>query len=186
MHLHALSRSFLAYMHTFTFLYKYLGAPWLQSRWTTPVTEPLIQFLFSCLSSLFLPCLYSLSLLVFSLVRDMHEVMPHERYYGKKPNLSHTRIFGAITYVHILDEKRQKLDPKSEKCILVGYSVEQKGYKCYNPSTRKVRVTQDVVFDKYASWYAPEKILTSIAIDMESAEQELDNGGSKIARLRQG
>ena len=37
----------------------------------------------------------------------------------------------------------QKLDPKSEKCILIGYSLEQKGYKCYNPSTRKVRVSRD-------------------------------------------
>ena len=67
----------------------------------------------------------------------VHEVTPHEKYYGKKPDLSHTRIFGAIAYVHIPDVKRQKLDPKSEKCILVGYSLEQKGYKCYNPSTRK-------------------------------------------------
>ena len=68
----------------------------------------------------------------------VHEVTPHEKYYGRKPDLSHTRIFGAIAYVHIPDEKRQKLDPKSEKCILVGYSLKQKGCKCYNPSTRKV------------------------------------------------
>ena len=51
----------------------------------------------------------------------VHKVTPHERYYGKKPDLSHTRIFGVIAYVHIPDQKRQKLDPKSEKCILVGY-----------------------------------------------------------------
>ena len=55
----------------------------------------------------------------------VHEVTPHEKYFGKKPNLSHTHIFGAIAY-------------KSEKCILVGYSLEQKGYKCYNQATRKV------------------------------------------------
>ena len=66
----------------------------------------------------------------------MHEVTPHEKYYGKKPDLSHVRIFGSIAYVHIPDEKRQKLDPKSEKCILVWYSLEQKGYKCFNPSTQ--------------------------------------------------
>ena len=45
----------------------------------------------------------------------MHEVTPHEKYFGKKSDLSHTRIFGAIAYMHIPDEKRQKLDPKSEK-----------------------------------------------------------------------
>ena len=51
----------------------------------------------------------------------MHDITPHERLYGKKPDLSHIRIFGSITYVHSPDEKRQKLDPTSKKCILVGY-----------------------------------------------------------------
>ena len=45
-------------------------------------------------------------------------------------------VFGAIVYMHIRDKKRKKLDPKSKKCILIGYSLEQKGYKCYNTSTR--------------------------------------------------
>ena len=35
--------------------------------------------------------------------------------------------FGTIAYVHIPNEKQQKLDAKSEKCILVEYSLEQKG-----------------------------------------------------------
>ena len=45
----------------------------------------------------------------------MHDVIPYENFYGKKPNLSHIMIFGSIAYKHILDEKRQKLDPKLEK-----------------------------------------------------------------------
>ena len=55
--------------------------------------------------------------------------------------------------MHIPSEKRRKLDPKSEKCILVGYSHEQKHYKCYNPLTKQVRVSRDVMFDESASWY---------------------------------
>ena len=35
----------------------------------------------------------------------VNEVTPHEKYFRKKTDLSHTRIFGAIAYVHILDEK---------------------------------------------------------------------------------
>ena len=56
--------------------------------------------------------------------------------------------------MHGPDEKRRKLDQKYEKCILVGYSQEQKGYKCYNSQTKQVQVSQDVVFDESASWYA--------------------------------
>ena len=83
---------------------------------------------------------------------EVHDVTPHERIFGKKPDLSHVRIFGSIAYMHIHNKTRQKLAMKSEKCILVGYSLEQKGYKCYNPSTRNVRVSRDVIFDESASW----------------------------------
>ena len=69
--------------------------------------------------------------------------------------MQHLRVFGSIAYVHILKEKRRKLDAKAEKCILVGYLDEQKGYKCYNPRTKQVRVSRDVVFDEFASWYLP-------------------------------
>ena len=58
---------------------------------------------------------------------------PHELYFGKKPNLGHLRVFGSIACVHVPKEKRRNLDAKAEKCILVGYSDEQKGHKCYNP-----------------------------------------------------
>ena len=57
------------------------------------------------------------------------------------------RVFDSIAYVHVPKEKRRKLDAKAEKCILVGYSVEQEGYKCYNPRTKQARVSRDVVFD---------------------------------------
>ena len=46
-------------------------------------------------------------------------------YFGKKLNLGHLRLFSNIAYVHVLKEKRRKLDAKAEKCILVGYLDEQ-------------------------------------------------------------
>ena len=81
----------------------------------------------------------------------VEDISSHEKFFGKKYDLSHAKIFGSITLVHIPDEKRQNLDPNLEKCIFVGYSLEQKGYKCFNPSTRKVRVSGDVVFDESTS-----------------------------------
>jgi hypothetical protein len=83
-------------------------------------------------------------------IRD--KVSAYEQYFGTKPNLRHLWVFGSIAYVHIPKEKRKKLDAKAEKCILVGYSDEQKGYKCYNPRTKQACVSRDVVFDESASW----------------------------------
>jgi len=54
----------------------------------------------------------------------VHGMTPEEKFTGKKPNVSHLRMFGCIAYVHVLDEKRSKLDPKDEKCIFIGYSLE--------------------------------------------------------------
>ncbi len=89
----------------------------------------------------------------------VHGMTPEEKFTSKKPNVSHLKVFGCITYVHVPDEKRSKLDPKADKSIFIGYSLKQKGYRCFNPSTRKLQVSRDVVFDEMASWYPPLKIV---------------------------
>jgi hypothetical protein len=94
-----------------------------------------------------------------TLATTVHGMTPKEKFIGKKPNVSHLRVFGCIRYVHVPDEKRSKLDPKAEKCIFIGYSLEQKGYRCFNPSIQKLQVSRDVVFDEMVSWYPPLKIV---------------------------
>ncbi len=89
----------------------------------------------------------------------VHGMRLEEKFTGKKPNVSHFRVFGCIAYVHVLDEKKSKLDPKDEKCIFIGYSLKQKGYRCFNPSIRKLQVSRDVMFDEMVSWYPPLKIV---------------------------
>ena len=66
--------------------------------------------------------------------------------------MGHLRVFGNICYVHVPKEKQRKLDVKAKKCILVDYSDEQKGYKCYNPRTKQNWESRDIVFDESASW----------------------------------
>lgn len=54
------------------------------------------------------------------------------------------KIFGCSAFEHLYHQT--KLDPRSLKCIFVGYSSTKKGYKCYCPSTRKYYTTMDVTF----------------------------------------
>ena len=114
-------------------------------------------------------------------------VSPDELYFRRKPNLRHLRVFGSIAYVHVPNEKRRKLDPKSEKCVLVGYSYEQKGYKCYNPPTKKVRVNRDVVFNESASWYLPSTpdLNSSLSFEVEVSEAEMPPNEHKIGALEE-
>ncbi|MCO5587777.1 hypothetical protein L7F22_041729 [Adiantum nelumboides] len=87
----------------------------------------------------------------------VHDMTLEEKFTRKKPNVSHCKVFGCIAHVHVLDELRMKLDPKAEKIIFIGYYVEQKSYKFYNPVTCYVRVSRDVVFEEMATWYADVK-----------------------------
>ena len=92
-------------------------------------------------------------------ITAIHDVTPKEKYVGKKPDLSHLKLFGCRTYVHVPDELRTKLDPKAEKCVFIGYYLEQKGYRGYNPLTRQLRTRRDMVFDEMSSWYKDKKAI---------------------------
>ena len=61
--------------------------------------------------------------------RVLENKAPEEVFSGKKPEVSHLIIFGCP--VHILKEKRTKLDPLGKKGIFVGYSKNSKAYIIY-------------------------------------------------------
>ena len=76
----------------------------------------------------------------------VHNATPFECYYSRKPDVSFLRVFGCNAYVHVPEEKRKKLDKKSEKCIFIGYPNDAKGYKFYNPATKKMLLSYDALF----------------------------------------
>ncbi|MCO5548231.1 hypothetical protein L7F22_001688 [Adiantum nelumboides] len=84
----------------------------------------------------------------------VNDMTLEEKFIGMKPHVSLFKLFGCIAYVYVLDELRTKLDPKAQKHVFIGYSIEQKCYKFYNPITLQVRVSKDVVFDEMATWHA--------------------------------
>jgi transposase InsO family protein len=88
----------------------------------------------------------------------VHGMTPKEKFPGKKLNVSHLKVFSCIAYVHVFYEKISKLNPKAEKCIFIKYSLEQKGYRCFNPSIWKLQMNRDVVFNEMVNWYPPLKI----------------------------
>ena len=109
----------------------------------------------------------------------------HELYFGRKPNLRHLRVFGSIAYVYVPKEKQRKLDAKVKNCILVGYSDEQKGYKCYNPQTKQGSVSRGVVLDESAFWYLPRSphINSNQSSDDEVSEAEMPPDEHEIGTL---
>ena len=71
---------------------------------------------------------------------------------GKKPEVSHLKIFDCPVYVHIPKEKRTKLDPSGKKGIFVGYSEKSKAYRIYILGFSQIEINRDVTFDEYAGF----------------------------------
>nr|GEW92234.1 hypothetical protein [Tanacetum cinerariifolium] len=62
----------------------------------------------------------------------------------KAPNLSYLRVWGCEALVK--GDKPEKLDPRSIKCIFVGYPKEIMGYYFYYPLKNKIYVAQNAKF----------------------------------------
>ena len=68
------------------------------------------------------------------------------------------KIFGCTVYVHLSSKGQSKLEPRAEKCVFIGYAPNKKGYKCFNPKTRKTVVSMDVTFLEHQPYFQ-KKIL---------------------------
>ncbi|KAJ9550546.1 hypothetical protein OSB04_014591 [Centaurea solstitialis] len=64
-------------------------------------------------------------------------------------SLVHTDVWGPSR------PGRDKLAPKAVKCVFLGYSRLQKGYKCYSPSLHKYFMVADVTFFDHQLYYLP-------------------------------
>ena len=67
---------------------------------------------------------------------------PHQKLGTTLP----LKVFGCTAFVHIHSHARSKLDPRACKCVFIGYSPVQKGYKCYDPAIKRVFFSWDVTF----------------------------------------
>ena len=74
-----------------------------------------------------------------------------EAQNGRKLGVEHFKIFKRITYAHVRDQKRKKLDDKGEKHVFLGVREICDGYKLYNPLIGKILTSRDV-FDEESVW----------------------------------
>ena len=83
---------------------------------------------------------------------------PPEVWSRKKPSIAHLIFFGCDAFMHVPKEKRSKQDNKAEKCIFVGYKDGIKCYKLWNPVTRKIVYSRDVIFNEIKNTSRNEEI----------------------------
>src|SRR3990170_1397267 len=72
------------------------------------------------------------------------ETTPYELWFGKKPKLSFLKVWGCDAYVKRLQP--DKLEPKAENCVFIGYLKETIGYTFYHRSESKMFVAKNGSF----------------------------------------
>ncbi|GKC56666.1 retrotransposon protein, putative, ty1-copia subclass [Tanacetum coccineum] len=72
---------------------------------------------------------------------------PYEVWHGQAPKLSYLKVWGCEALVkRDTLTKPDKLEPRSIKCIFVGYPKEMMGYSFYYPPKNKVFVARNAEF----------------------------------------
>ena len=90
---------------------------------------------------------YALETAAFTLNRAPSksvETTPYELWFGNKPKLSFLKVWGCNAYVKRLQP--DKLEPKSEKCVFIGYPNETIGYIFYHKSEGQIFVAKNETF----------------------------------------
>ena len=71
---------------------------------------------------------------------------PYERLYGSPPNYNLLKVFGCVCFVLLQPHEHSKLEPRSRLCCFLGYGIEHKGYRCWDPISKRLRVSRHVIF----------------------------------------
>nr|GEV35385.1 hypothetical protein [Tanacetum cinerariifolium] len=102
------------------------------------------------------------------------EKTPYEVWHGQAPKLSYLKVWGCEALVNQDTlTKPDMLEPRSIKCIFIGYPKETISYSFYYPPENKVLVAQNA------------KFLENSLITQESKEyQEFDEPQSDINPIR--
>jgi hypothetical protein len=82
-----------------------------------------------------------------SLTKALNDRAPYETWHGRKPAVSHLRVFGCLMFAKKLSHIG-KLNDRSTPVVFIGYANGSKAYRILDPGTQRVRTTLDVVFDE--------------------------------------
>ena len=90
----------------------------------------------------------------------LHDQIPHSLLFPNQPlYFLAPHVFGCTCFVHILTPRQDKLSAKATKCIFLGYSRLQKGYRCYSPQTHRYFLSADVTFFEDSPFFSSSESL---------------------------
>ena len=78
---------------------------------------------------------------------------PYDLLFGSSPSYDLLRVFGCVCFILLQDHERNKLQSRSRLCCFLRYGIGQKGYRCYDTISKRLRVSRHVVFWEHKMFY---------------------------------
>jgi transposase InsO family protein len=96
---------------------------------------------------------------------------PYGLWTGSTSLVHHLRTFRCVAHVKNMWPHLQKLEDRSKPMIFVGYEPRSMAYRVYDPTTKHVHITHDVVFDEEGKWsWDCDKIDSEFIIEYVAAD----------------
>jgi hypothetical protein len=109
----------------------------------------------------------------------LNKKTPIEVWSDTPVDYSQLKVFGCTAYTHV---DNGKLEPRAIKCPFLGYGSGVKGYKLWNPETRKTFMSRSVVFNECVMFYDSltsdhvpdnfDKELQHVSVQVEHVDDE--------------
>jgi transposase InsO family protein len=117
--------------------------------------------------------MYAVHIRSLMLTSSLKEKVPYEAWTGRKPDVSHLRIFGSLGWAHVPKEVQHgKLESRAVRVRMLGWwTDEAKGYRLEDLENGKLIASRDVQFDENDS---PSE-LASIDLDLPTSSSDAIN-----------
>lgn len=73
-------------------------------------------------------------------------VSPYVALFKRPVDYDFLRVFGSQCFPNLTPYTKHKLQPRSVRCVFVGYAPHYKAYKCLDPLTGRIYVSRHVIF----------------------------------------
>src|SRR5882724_8296977 len=109
-------------------------------------------------------------------------IMPHEAFFNRKPDISRLQEFGTKCWIMVPDQRHTKLDPKAEQHLFMGIAKNAKAWRYYNTHSRIIQISRNIIFNNEDTKIYPipgeeevEEIVPNLPIPMATITEVDDD-----------